>query len=57
VEIYTGSTSTRSIRSYIQGVPVPDQQWAIYREYQYQINEVWGIWGRYVHDGRVNENR
>jgi hypothetical protein len=24
--------------SYIQGVPVPDQCGAIYREYQYQIN-------------------
>jgi hypothetical protein len=49
--------------SYIQGVPVPDQCGAIYREYQYQINvelytgstsaEVRDIRGRYVHEGRV----
>jgi hypothetical protein len=38
MELYTGSTSTRSMWSYIQGVPVPDQCGAIYREYQYQIN-------------------
>ena len=37
VEPYTGSTRTRSMSSYIQGVPVPDQCGAIYREYQINV--------------------
>jgi hypothetical protein len=43
VEIYTGSTSTRSMWRYIQEIPVPDQSEAIYREYQYQINNLYYI--------------